>query len=159
LSFAAFPIVFVGQRGWSLGVAGLAYIGILIGQMAAMVFYVFLEVKYRKRISKDPSRKTPEARLEPSYYGAIALPIGLFWFAWTTYTGVHWIVGIIGSSLFGLGQVLLFISLMNYAVDSYTVFAASALAASAILRALFGAALYVPVWDHPLFRCTLPMLS
>ncbi len=73
--------------------------------------------------------------------GGVALPVGLFWFAWTTYPNIHWAVSIVGSSFFGLGQILLFISLMNYVVDAYTVFAASALAASAVLRALFGAAL------------------
>ncbi len=113
----------------------------MIGQMLAMVCYVFLEIRYRKRVAKDPSAATPEARLEPALLGAVALPIGLFWFAWTTYPKIHWIVSMIGSSVFGFGQVLLFISLINYVVDSYTVFAASALAAAAVLRALFGAAL------------------
>lgn len=106
-----------------------------------MIFYVFLEGKYRKMIAKDPSKQTPEARLVPAMIGGVFLPAGLFWFAWTTYGSIHWIVSIIGSSLFGVGQVFLFISLINFCIDAYTVFSASALACSAILRALFGAAL------------------
>ncbi|OTB04128.1 hypothetical protein M426DRAFT_320975 [Hypoxylon sp. CI-4A] len=147
LLFAAFPIVFQKERHWSQGVTGLSYLGIMVGQFIAMFSYVFLETHYRKMIAKDPSKATPEARLRPAMIGGVLLPVGLFWFAWTTYMSIHWIVSIIGSIFFGIGQVLLFISLINYSIDAYTVFAASCLAGSAILRALFGAAfpLFTPI--------------
>jgi MFS family permease len=148
LIFTAFPIVFAGERHWSQGMAGLSNLGVMVGQIIAMFFYVFLETSYRKKIARDPSLQSPEARLDPAMIGGVVLPVGLFWFAWTTYPSVHWAVSIVGSSLFGFGEVLLFISLINYVIDTYTIFAASALAASAILRALFGAALYVS-------QCTL----
>jgi hypothetical protein len=35
--------------------------------------------------------------------GAPLVTIGLFVFAWTTYTNVHYMVPIIGSSMFGAG--------------------------------------------------------
>ncbi|KAI0378286.1 MFS general substrate transporter [Hypomontagnella monticulosa] len=147
LIFTAFPIVFQRERHWAQGIAGLSYLGIMVGQFFAMFFYIFLETRYRKLIAKDPSKATPEARLTPAMIGGVLLPAGLFWFAWTTYSNIHYIVSIIGSSFFGFGQVLLFISLINYSIDAYTVFAASALASSAILRALFGAAfpLFTPI--------------
>jgi hypothetical protein len=37
-------------------------------------------------------------------------------------------------------MVLVFLSIMNYLIDSYTIFAASVLAANSVLRSLFGAA-------------------
>lgn len=37
-------------------------------------------------------------------------------------------------------MVLVFLSCMNYLIDSYTIYAASVLAANSILRSLFGAA-------------------
>lgn len=141
LIFTAFSIIFQGQRHWSQGIAGLSYLGVMVGQFLAMIIYVFMETSYRKKITRDPSKQTPEARLEPAILGGVLLPVGLFWFAWTSYTSIHWAVSIVGSSLFGMGQVLLFISLTNYVIDAYTVFAASALAGNAILRAFFGAAL------------------
>jgi MFS family permease len=141
LIFTAFPIVFQGERHWSQGMAGLSYLGVMAGQIVAMLFYVFLEARYRSKIAKDASKQTPEGRLEPAMIGGVLLPAGLFWFGWTTFPSIHWIVSIAGSSLFGFGQVLLFIGLINYIVDTYSVFAASALAANAILRALFAAAL------------------
>jgi hypothetical protein len=41
---------------------------------------------------------------------------------------------------FGFGMVLVFLSIMNYLIDAYTIFAASVLAANSVLRSLFGAA-------------------
>jgi hypothetical protein len=82
----------------------------------------------------------PEARLPPTIVGSIALPIGLFWFAWTNSPSIHWLASIAAGVPFGFGMVLVFLSLMNYLIDAYTIFAASVLAASAVLRSLFGAA-------------------
>ena len=141
LIFTAFPIVFEQGRHWSQGVSGLSYVGVLVGQILSMFFYVFLEVNYQKKIATDPGKAIPEGRLQPAMIGALFLPIGLFWFAWSTYPQVHWIVSILGGAFFGFGQVLLYISLINYVVDAYTVYAASALAANAILRGLFATAL------------------
>lgn len=44
-----------------------------------------------------------EYRLPPTIAGAFLVPAGLFMFAWTTYSSVHWIVPIIGSTIFGMG--------------------------------------------------------
>lgn len=41
---------------------------------------------------------------------------------------------------FGFGMVLVFLAIMNYLVDAYTIFAASVLAANSVIRSLFGAA-------------------
>lgn len=49
-----------------------------------------------------------------------------------------------------MGYLLLFIALMNYIVDAYEVFAASALAAAGCSRSLFGAVL--PFAAAPMFE-------
>jgi hypothetical protein len=72
--------------------------------------------------------------------GGIALPVGLFWFAWTNSPSVHWAVSVIAAIPFGFGMVLIFLSIMNYLIDSYTIFAASVLAGNGIIRSVFGAA-------------------
>ena len=138
------------ERGWSQGISGLPYLGVMIGQILAMFFYLFMEVTYQKKIGAHPDKARPEGRLDPALIGSIALPLGLFWFAFTTEPSIHWVVGVVGASFFGSGQVLVFISLMNYTVDAYTVFAASALAASAILRGLFDAAF--PLFTTYMYR-------
>lgn len=40
---------------------------------------------------------------------------------------------------FGFGMVLVFLGIMNYLIDAYTIFAASVLAANSVLRSIFGA--------------------
>lgn len=51
---------------------------------------------------------------------------------------VHWMVSIAAGVPFGFGMVLVFLGIMNYLIDAYTIFAASVLAANAVLRSLFG---------------------
>lgn len=122
-----------------------------------MLFYIFLEVNYQKKITTNPGKAKSEGRLQPAMIGAVLLPIGPFWFAWSTYPQVHWIVSILGGAIFGFGQVLLYISLINYVVDAYTVYAASALAANAILRVCspplceFSPTPHGPISSSPLF--------
>jgi hypothetical protein len=142
LSFAAFPIVFTGHRGWNQGVSGLSFIGIMIGQILGMIYAVFDIARYKRLADRSPGRRAPpEAWLAPSLVGSVALPVGLFWFAWTNGNNIPWIVSLIGISPFGFGQVLVFLSLNQYLIDAYAVYAASAVAANASIRALLGAAL------------------
>ena len=37
--------------------------------------------------------------------GGVVIPISLFWFAFTTYKSVHWIVPIVATIPFGVGMV------------------------------------------------------
>ena len=82
----------------------------------------------------------PEVRLRAMTVGAIVIPIGLFGFAWTATSNVHWVVCIIFSVIFGTGYIILFASGLLYLLDAYNMFAASAVAANGMLRFLFGAA-------------------
>ncbi|KAJ5245779.1 hypothetical protein N7489_005875 [Penicillium chrysogenum] len=138
--FAAYPIVFQEVRGWSEGVGGLAFLGILVGMVMA-VMYTFPEnFRYAKKCSQTTDRLAPELRLPPSMVGGIALPVGLFWFAWTNSPNIHWMASVAAGAPFGFGMVLVFLSVFNYLIDSYTIFSASVLAANSALRSLFGMA-------------------
>ncbi|GAB0136169.1 hypothetical protein EsDP_00004481 [Epichloe bromicola] len=138
--FAAFPIVYQQHRGWNQGVGGLAFLGIMVGMLAAIAYTIPSNNRYIETQKKSGGSAPPEARLPPTLVGSIALPIGLFWFAWTNSESIHWIVSILAGVPFGFGMVLVFLSIMNYLIDSYTIFAASVLAANSVLRSLFGAA-------------------
>ncbi|KAI0005703.1 major facilitator superfamily transporter [Xylariaceae sp. FL0662B] len=140
MMFAAFPIVFQVQRGWSPGIGGLAFLGVAVGMMAAVVYSMYDNQRYAKYSQALKGMTPPEARLPPALIGSILLPVGLFWFAWTNGPNIHWIVPIVASGFFAAGLVLVFLSLMNYLIDSYVIYAASVLAANSVLRSLFGAA-------------------
>lgn len=143
MMFAAFPIVYQQQRHWSEGIGGLAFLGVAFGMMGAVVYTIPDNKRYLKAeaaaIAKGETGAAPEARLPPAMIGSIAIPIGLFIFAWTNYPSIHWIVSIIFTAPFGFGMVLVFLSIMNYLIDAYTIYAASVLAANSVLRSLFGA--------------------
>ncbi|KAI4868475.1 MFS general substrate transporter [Hypoxylon rubiginosum] len=140
MMFAAFPIVFQQQRGWSPGIGGLAFLGVAVGMMSAVFFSIYDNSRYAKVSAAHGGHAPPEARLPSALIGSVLLPIGLFWFAWTNGPEIHWIVCIIASAFFAAGLVLVFLSLMNYLIDSYVIYAASVLAANSVLRSLFGAA-------------------
>jgi hypothetical protein len=134
----AMPIVFGQGRGWSEGISGLAFLGILVGILIGLAYAIFDNNTRYTRLSVAKTA-TAESRLPPAIIGAVALPIGMFAFAWTNYPSIHWSACIILSSPFGFGCVLVILPIINYLIDSYTIFAASVLAAAAILRSIMGA--------------------
>lgn len=138
--FAAFPIVYQQNRGWSTGIGGLSFLGIMVGMMFAVAYSIWDNKRYIRAEEANDGLAPPEARLPPALVGSVAIPIGLFWFAWTNYTSIHWMVSIAAGVPFGFGMVLVFLSIMNYLIDAYTIFAASVLAANSVLRSLFGTA-------------------
>jgi MFS family permease len=134
----AMPIVFGQGRGWSEGISGLAFLGILVGILIGLAYAIFDNNTRYTRLSVAKTA-TAESRLPPAIIGAVALPVGMFAFAWTNYPSIHWAACIILSSPFGFGCVLVILPVINYLIDSYTIFAASVLAAAAILRSIMGA--------------------
>ncbi|KAL9051422.1 MAG: hypothetical protein Q9162_006029 [Coniocarpon cinnabarinum] len=140
LLFAAFPIVYQEYRGWSQGIGGLAFLGVMVGMLLAVCYAVWDNKRYIRAAKNDPSGfAPPEARLPPCLVGSLILPIGLFWFAWTNSPSISWVPSVIAGAPFGFGMVLVFLSIMNYLIDAYVIFAASVLAANSVLRSLFGA--------------------
>jgi multidrug resistance protein len=148
--FGAFPIVYQQNRGWSPGIGGLSFIGVAVGMALAACYSVWDNKRYANLSDAHKGFAPPEARLPPTFVGALAVPIGLFWFAWTNGPNIHWIVSIIAGAPFGFGTVLIFLGVMNYLIDTYTIYAASVLAANSVLRSLFGAA-------FPLFSKSTPV--
>ena len=137
--FGAFPIVFQEVRGWSQGVGGLAFLGVAIGILIGVGYSIIDNKRYARVEKEHGGEAPPETRLPPAIVASFFLPIGIFWFAWTNFPSIHWIVCIIGTIPFGAGMVLVFLALMNYLIDAYTIYAASVLAANSVLRSIFGA--------------------
>lgn len=87
---------------------------------------------------------TPALPLSFRCVPSIANRMSFFWgplvfiYGWTAEKHVHWIVPIIGTGFVGLGLLATFMPIQSYLVDAYTLYASSALAASAIERSLLG---------------------
>lgn len=139
--FGAFPIVYQEYRGWNQGIGGLAFMGVMVGMLAAVAYVALYENgRYMRAADKAGGFAAPEQRLYMTMLGSVFVPAGMIWFAWTNYPSIHWIVSILAGVPFGFGMVLVFLGVMNYLIDAYTIFAASVLAANSVLRSLFGAA-------------------
>jgi DHA1 family multidrug resistance protein-like MFS transporter len=131
--------VFQGVYGWSPGIAGLAYFGMIIGELVAFLIIFFDNPRYIRKLEANNNVPVPEWRLPISMIGGVTFSAGLFWFAWTGYSGtIHWIVPILSGLLTGFGIFTIFLSLLNYIVDAYLMFAASAIAANTFMRSIFG---------------------
>ncbi|KAF7304374.1 MFS polyamine transporter [Mycena chlorophos] len=148
LLFFAFPIAFEEIRGYTPGITGVTFVSIILGIMIAMLLMPFQERLYAK-VTKNGS--FPEARLFPMMLGSITLPFGLFIFAFTgAYAHVSFMGPCVAGALFGFSMILLYVSANSYIVDSYSAYAASAIAAKTLLRSLVGAA--VPLYVEQMFH-------
>lgn len=93
---------------------------------------------YRKL--KGDGDGTPEMRLPPMMYIAPVSAAGFFWYGWTVQYQTHWIIPIIGTSFISIGALFVIMPSQIYIVDAFgPQGAASALAASLVLRTLSGA--------------------
>ncbi|QPG96612.1 hypothetical protein C2857_004732 [Epichloe festucae Fl1] len=138
LDFTAYPYVFQQTRHWDAGISGLTFLGIGIGMAIATAASPYINRIYGHHVKKLGGPK-PEARLPHLVFLSWLIPVGLFWFAWTSNPSVHWASCIVSGIPFGIGFVTLFLGITSYLIDCYGKYAASALAANAILRSLFGA--------------------
>jgi MFS family permease len=137
--FDAFPIIFQDIRGWGEGVGSLPFLAVMIGMMIAVGLNMYDNKRYVQIHKVHNGFAPPEARLPPTMWGGLAIPVGLFWFAWTNSESIPWIVSVLATAPFGFGMVFVFLGIMNYLIDSYTIYAASVLAANSIIRSCFGA--------------------
>ncbi|KAH7412094.1 major facilitator superfamily domain-containing protein [Phaeosphaeria sp. MPI-PUGE-AT-0046c] len=139
LFLTAYALVFQGVYGWSAGIAGLAYFGMVAGEVIAFIVIVSTNPRYVKKLDANNNIPVPEWRLPISMVGGVLFTGGLFWFGWSGYSGnVHWIVPVLSGLLTGFGIFSIFLSLLNYIVDAYLMFAASAIAANTFMRSIFG---------------------
>lgn len=149
LDFTAYPFVYGQSRGWSSGIAGLSFLGIAVGMAIATVSSGYINRIHGHYVHKLGGPH-PEARLPHLIILSWLIPLGLFWFAWTASPPTHWISGIIAGVPFGLGLVPLFLGITSYLTDCYGKYSASALAANAVLRSLFGAAF--PLFSRQMYE-------
>jgi MFS family permease len=75
--FGAFPIVFQQVRGWSTGIGGLAFLGVMVGMFCAIAYNAWDNKRYVKINDENDGFAPPEARMPPALVGAVAIPVGL----------------------------------------------------------------------------------
>ena len=141
LFFEAYPVSFTEVRGWTNeGIAGLPFIGILVGVICGICLIILqTKTRFARKIAKH-GRVVPEERLVPMMIASVCLPAGLFWFGWTSNPHIHWAPKVIAGVPIGMGILVIFMQGLNYIIDVYMMFANSAIAANTLVRSLVGGA-------------------
>jgi hypothetical protein len=76
----AYALVFQGVYGWSPGIAGLAYFGMITGEIIAFLVVVFQNPRYVKKLKANNNIPVPEWRLPIAMVGGVLFSGGLFWY-------------------------------------------------------------------------------
>lgn len=168
MTLEVFPIIFREIRGWGLVVSTLPFLSLFVGVLFAVGINLANQSYYGKAMAKNGGRAAPEARLPPMLVGGVLFSTGLFWLGWTAEPEYHWILPVIAAgrwpvfshtshtvltdltAFIGAGFNTIFQQCINYLVDTYTLYSASAVSANTLLRSLFACGL--PLAAGPMFR-------
>ncbi|KAM0748976.1 MFS general substrate transporter [Meredithblackwellia eburnea MCA 4105] len=144
--FSAVPIMFEEDKGWTPVEAALPFLAVLIGTLtAASINILYSTFVFGPYVDKHGGSAKPEMRLPTMMLGGIAFPVGFFLLGWAPTAGQ-----LIGLVFIGASFLLIFQSGINYLIDGYTRFSASAVASNTFMRSLFAAGL--PFAAQPLFH-------
>lgn len=140
------------QRHWSLGVSALPFTAFIVGIFLGSGLIAYSTATNFTRAYHKHGKAIPEERLPPMIVGAIALPVGLLWFAWTSDPDITWVPQVLSVALIGLGCMVPFWQGMSYLIDCYGFYSNSAIAVNTFIRSFFGAffPLFTPTMYHKL---------
>ena len=139
-TLGAFPVVFEEMRGWNQVVGGTPFLATLFGVILGALPNLINQRVYVRKLKANNYKPVPEARLPPMMFGSVSFCVGLFIFAWTADPKYPWIAPIIGIVLCGIGFFTIFQAALNYLIDTFQRYAASAVAANTFLRSGFAGA-------------------
>jgi len=127
-----YPFIFQKVYGISQGLTNVIFTGLAIGMLLVGLLVPWIYKTTKKSFAKNEF--VPEARLWFAMFGAPAIPISLFWMAWTDFASVSIWSPIIASVPLGFGMLCIFMTAYMYIIDSYEIYAASALTFATFTR-------------------------
>lgn len=141
--FVGFEFIFTDVYNISQGITNIIWLAAFVGFWPLGITLVIVYKWTIKDVNKQKAQghtnpaPIPETRLWFAMLGgAIAVPVSLFWMGWTDYASISIWSPIFASALFGYGVVTIFISAYMYVIDSYAIYAASALSFVTLTRYL-----------------------
>ncbi|KUJ22347.1 MFS general substrate transporter [Mollisia scopiformis] len=147
--FESTPLVFPKIYHFNLGESGLPYLSalvaiVVIGPVYAAYWHYTVERPFEKN-GFGPQ----EDRLVVGLVGSCMIPVGLFLYAWTARSGVHWIAPTFGMGLSVGGTYLIIQSIFLYLPFTYPKYSASLFAANDLARSTLAAGAIL--FSRPLF--------
>ena len=163
MTLPMFDIVYSDLRQWGPVAASLPFLGLMVGVVGAVFINLANQPRYKRAVANNKGRAVPEARLTPMVFGGVLFVIGIFWqvyilascnspeaniqprFGWTADPNFHWAIPTVATCFIGAGFNVVFQQCLNYLVDTYGLYAASATSANTILRSFMAAGLPLAV--------------
>ncbi|KAI9931303.1 hypothetical protein ASPWEDRAFT_166747 [Aspergillus wentii DTO 134E9] len=135
LQFGSVPLVFQTNHHFNVEQSGAVFTSMCVGVILATVLSIWQD-PIVSRFIKLP--ESPERRLYFVCVEAILMPIGLFWFGWTSYPSIPWIAPTLAVGCSTMGILTIYLAVFNYLADTYHRYASSAIAAQSCCRNLLG---------------------
>lgn len=148
MTFDVIPLVFSTRHGFTTEQNGAVFAAISIGTILATVISIVQEKIAKRHWPKLTS--SPEGRLYFACLESALLPIGLFWFGWTTQSSISWVSPVLALACAQMGIFVIYLAVFNYLADVYHRYASSALAGQSFARNMLAAVF--PLFAGPMFR-------
>ncbi|KAL9037030.1 MAG: hypothetical protein Q9214_005876, partial [Letrouitia sp. 1 TL-2023] len=139
LTFLSIPLVFGTNHHFNIEQSGAVFAAMCVGALLSTALSIYQEkiaLRYGKAGSSSSS--SPEGRLYFSCIESALMPIGLFWFGWTSFPQIHWIVPTVAVCCATMGIFSIYLAVFNFLADTYHRYASSALAAQSFCRNMLG---------------------
>ncbi|RAK87174.1 MFS general substrate transporter [Aspergillus costaricaensis CBS 115574] len=148
--FDAFPIGYPPVYNVSTTTLSLFYLSVLVGCVLAVAAYFtylslpnYLRQHHHSTSPKSTPTRTPptkhERHLIPAIPATFLVPISLFLYGWTLRPSIHWIVSIIGVTMYASAVFIILQCLSMYIPSIYPEYAASLFAANDFCRSTLAA--------------------
>ncbi|KAL4907011.1 major facilitator superfamily domain-containing protein [Aspergillus multicolor] len=188
-SLSGYNFIFSKTYDFDNAQTGLTFLGMLVGAIVSAVMIPYGVKLYGRDLDKaikmaeehnenqrrdhsdsdsqeiiktEDVSPPPESQLYYAMFGAPFIPASLFWMAYTARPDISFWCPLVGSSLFGFGFSLVFVSCYQYLASCYGIWTASALSAVNCLRALMSGGMFIaatPMYQAMGVMWTLTMLA
>lgn len=151
MTFGSIPLVFGRSHGFNIQESGAVFAAMSVGATISTVLSIYqdhLLARYLAQAKQNPEKHSrfvntldlscPESRLYFACVESVLLPIGLFWFGWTQFHSIPWIVPTLAIGCSTMGIYSIYLATFNYLADTYHRYASSALAAQSFCRNMLG---------------------
>ncbi|OWZ69856.1 hypothetical protein AYX14_04770 [Cryptococcus neoformans] len=150
---SSIPQTFSANYGFNTFQSSLVQLALSVGAIVGTIINPYQDKLYLRsahRNKEAEGKPIPEARLYFSIPGSLLFAGALFWYGWSSYPNVHWIVPTLAIGFIGLGIYSIYMATVMYLTDAYEKYASSALSAASLGRNTFGA--FLPLASQDLFN-------
>ncbi|KAI9440428.1 major facilitator superfamily domain-containing protein [Lactarius indigo] len=137
--------IFISVHNFNIGETGTVFVAAFLGSLLGFCSNFHQERLYQESVRE----RGPEARLTWARFAGIMFPVGMFVYAWTSFSRVPWVAMTIGIVIFVWATFIIYVAAFTYLADCYGTYASSAIAAQSLFRNLLGMAF--PLFTKQMF--------